>query len=64
MVELTDEAEALLANVDGLNALTDSLETFNESFASYLYVMNMNSLCVEWPEVLGRIQPYRQWTVD
>ena len=51
LAELADEAEALRANVDGLRALSASLDTFNESFASWLYVMNMNALTVEWPEV-------------
>jgi len=40
----------LRANVDGLRALSASLDTFNEAFASWLYVMNMNALTVEWPE--------------
>lgn len=51
LAELADEAEALRSNVDGLRALSASLDTFNESFASWLYVMNMNALTVEWPEV-------------
>ena len=51
LAELADEAEALRANVDGLRALSASLDTFNESFASWLYVMDMNALTVEWPEV-------------
>lgn len=51
LAELADEAEALRASVDGLRALSVSLDTFNESFASWLYVMNMNALTVEWPEV-------------
>jgi hypothetical protein len=51
LAELADEAEALRANVDGLRALSASLDTFNESFASWLYVMNMNALTIEWPEV-------------
>ncbi|KAI0289974.1 DASH complex subunit Dam1-domain-containing protein [Russula brevipes] len=50
LAELADEAEALRANVDGLRALSESLGTFNEAFASWLYVMNMNALTVEWPE--------------
>lgn len=54
LAELADEAEALRANVDGLRALSASLDTFNESFASWLYVMNMNALTVEWPEVSVR----------
>ncbi|KAI9513402.1 DASH complex subunit Dam1-domain-containing protein [Russula earlei] len=50
LAELADEAEALRANVDGLCALSASLDTFNESFASWLYVMNMNALTVDWPQ--------------
>lgn len=48
--ELVDEAEALQANVDGLRRLSDALETFNESFASWLYVMKMNTLTTDWPQ--------------
>ncbi|GBE88891.1 hypothetical protein SCP_1402990 [Sparassis crispa] len=48
--ELVDEAEALNANVQGLKSLSDSLGTFNESFASWLYVMNMNALTTDWPQ--------------
>lgn len=48
--ELVDETEALQANVEGLRTLSDSLETFNESFASLLYVMNMNALTTDWPQ--------------
>jgi DASH complex subunit DAM1 len=54
LAELADEADALRANVDGLRALSASLDTFNEAFASWMYVMNMNALTVDWPEVCGR----------
>lgn len=50
MSELVDEAEALQANVDGLRKLSQSLKTFNESFASFLYVMDMNALTTDWPQ--------------
>ncbi|KAF8524389.1 hypothetical protein BU17DRAFT_84994 [Hysterangium stoloniferum] len=45
---LADEAEALHANLEGLNALAASLETFNESFSSYLFIQKVNVFCVEW----------------
>lgn len=51
MSELAEEMETLVANLEGENELMESLDTFNEAFASYLYVMKMNTLCVEWPEV-------------
>lgn len=50
MAELVDEVEALQANVEGLRNLSNSLKTFNESFASWLYVMDMNALTVDWPQ--------------
>jgi len=50
LAELADEADALRANVDGLRALSASLDTFNEAFASWMYVMSMNALTVDWPE--------------
>ncbi|KZT12604.1 uncharacterized protein LAESUDRAFT_753672 [Laetiporus sulphureus 93-53] len=48
--ELVDEMEALNNNIQGLRALGDALGTFNESFASWLYIMNMNALTVDWPQ--------------
>lgn len=57
LAELIDEAEALQANVEGLRNLDNALGTFNESFASWLYVMNMNALTTDWPQV--RLDLYR-----
>lgn len=51
MGDLVDEMETVLANYSTLDKLSRSLDTFNEAFASYLYVMKMNTLCVEWTEV-------------
>ncbi|KAJ4472498.1 DASH complex subunit Dam1-domain-containing protein [Lentinula edodes] len=50
MSEFIDETETLQTNVEGLKHLSDTLATFNESFASWLYVMNMNALTVDWPQ--------------
>ncbi|KAJ8596694.1 hypothetical protein M405DRAFT_804935 [Rhizopogon salebrosus TDB-379] len=50
MTELVDEVETLQSNVEGLRNLSESLKTFNESFASWLYVMDMNALTVDWPQ--------------
>lgn len=52
--ELLDEVEALQSNVEGLRALGDALGTFNESFASWLYVMNMNALTTDWAQAPTR----------
>ncbi|KAG5641120.1 hypothetical protein DXG03_005960 [Asterophora parasitica] len=48
--EFVDETEALQANVEGMKNLSDSLATFNESFASWLYIMNMNALTTDWTQ--------------
>ncbi|KAJ8585150.1 hypothetical protein M405DRAFT_825597 [Rhizopogon salebrosus TDB-379] len=50
MTELVDEVETLQSNVEGLRNLSESLKIFNESFASWLYVMDMNALTVDWPQ--------------
>lgn len=55
MSELADETEALQVNLEGFRNLSDSLKTFNESFASWLYVMNMNALTTDWPQVCERV---------
>lgn len=51
MSEFVDETEALQGNIEGMKNLSDSLATFNESFASWLYTMNMNALTIDWPQV-------------
>jgi len=51
MAELLDETETLQTNIEGMKRLSDSLATFNESFASWLYIMNMNALTIDWPQV-------------
>ncbi|KAF8437967.1 hypothetical protein L210DRAFT_3482009 [Boletus edulis BED1] len=48
MAELVDEAEALHANLANLGRLSTALRSFNESFASWLYVMDMNALTTDW----------------
>ncbi|KXN87765.1 hypothetical protein AN958_08149 [Leucoagaricus sp. SymC.cos] len=50
LAEFVDETEALQTNVEGLVNLSESLATFNESFASWLYIMNMNALTTDWPQ--------------
>lgn len=51
MSEFIDEIDTLQTNVEGLKHLSDTLAIFNESFASWLYVMNMNALTVDFPQV-------------
>jgi len=51
MTEFLDETDALQTNVEAMKNLSESLSTFNESFASWLYIMNMNALTTDWPQV-------------
>lgn len=57
MADLADETETLHTNISRLHALSASLEKFNESFASYLYAMEMNGLTTDWPQVRRIIGP-------
>ncbi|KAL0580693.1 DASH complex subunit dam1 [Marasmius crinis-equi] len=50
MTEFTDEIDTLQSNIESMKRLSESLGAFNESFASWMYVMNMNALTVDWPQ--------------
>lgn len=41
----------LEANLMHLQLMHESLARFSESFASFLYGLNMNAFCVDFPEV-------------
>lgn len=51
MGDLADEMALLQANLEYIDGIQDSLQTFDESFAMFLYGLKMNAFCVEWPEV-------------
>lgn len=44
----------LEANFMHLQLMHESLTRFSESFASFLYGLNMNAFCVDFPEVWSR----------
>jgi DASH complex subunit DAM1 len=50
--ELSDSMADLEANFMHLQLMHESLSRFSESFASFLYGLNMNAFCVDFPEVL------------
>ncbi|KAF9031363.1 hypothetical protein BDZ89DRAFT_1101127 [Hymenopellis radicata] len=50
MAEFIQETEALQTNVENLKHLSDSVASFNESFAMWTYLMEMNSLTTDWPQ--------------
>ena len=58
--ELADSMADLEANFMHLQLMHESLSRFNESFASFLYGMNMNAFCVDFPEVC--VVSYRDCT--
>ena len=49
--ELSDALIDLNANFDQLQDMHSSLARFSESFASFLYGLNMNAFCNEFPQV-------------
>ena len=49
--ELSDSMADLEANMMHFQLMHESLSRFSESFASFLYGLNMNAFCVEFPEV-------------
>ncbi|MCJ1236399.1 DASH complex subunit dam1 [Varicellaria rhodocarpa] len=48
--ELADSMADLEANFMHLQLMHESLSRFNENFASFLYGLNMNAFCVDFPE--------------
>jgi DASH complex subunit DAM1 len=48
--ELSDGMADLEANFMHLQLMHESLARFSESFASFLYGLNMNAYCVDFPE--------------
>jgi DASH complex subunit DAM1 len=52
--ELSDSMADLEANFMHLQLMHESLSRFSESFASFLYGLNMNAFCVDFPEVWNR----------
>lgn len=49
--ELSDAMADLEQNFVHLQLMHESLARFSESFAAFLYGMNMNAFCVDFPEV-------------
>ena len=49
--ELSDALTDLNANFEQLQEMHNSLARFSESFASFLYGLNMNAFCNEFPQV-------------
>ena len=49
--ELSDSMADLEANMMHFQLMHESLSRFCESFASFLYGLNMNAFCVDFPEV-------------
>lgn len=49
--ELSDAVADLEANMMHFQLMHESLARFSEDFASFLYGLNMNAFCVDFPEV-------------
>jgi DASH complex subunit DAM1 len=57
--ELSDSMADLEANFMHLQLMHESLSRFSENFASFLYGLNMNAFCVDFPEVCFGGMPLR-----
>ncbi|OCF46034.1 DASH complex subunit DAM1 [Kwoniella heveanensis CBS 569] len=64
LMDLSDEAATLSANVQQMTALHDALGTFNEAFAGYLYALKMNAFCVEWPQAPNELSFQRMESLE
>ena len=49
--ELSDAMADLEANFMHLQLMHESIARFSDDFASFLYGLNMNAFCVDFPEV-------------
>jgi hypothetical protein len=56
--ELSDAMADLEQNFMQLQLMHESLARFSESFAGFLYGMNMNAFCVDFPEVWTTYTPH------
>lgn len=60
--ELSDAMADLQQNFEQLQLMHESLARFSESFASFLYGLNMNAFCVDFPEVRpARCETTHKW---
>jgi DASH complex subunit DAM1 len=57
--ELSDSMADLEANFMHLQLMHESLARFSENFASFLYGLNMNAFCVDFPEVESAVTTMR-----
>ena len=62
--ELSDSMADLEANFMHMQLMHESLSRFNESFASFLYGLNMNAFCVDFPEVSIRDALHSRVDID
>lgn len=56
--ELSDAVADLEANMMHFQLMHESLARFSESFASFMYGLNMNAFCVDFPEVCSYGLPF------
>lgn len=62
--EFSDSMADLEANMMHLQLMHESLSRFSENFASFLYGLNMNAFCVDFPEapIADSFQRANRWT--
>ncbi|KIY65118.1 hypothetical protein CYLTODRAFT_424641 [Cylindrobasidium torrendii FP15055 ss-10] len=55
MAEMIEDSETLVANTQALARAAESLDSFNEAFAAWLHVMDMNALTTDWPQAPNEV---------
>jgi len=58
--ELSDAMQTLEYNFGQLQTMHDSISRFNESFASFLYGLNMNAYCADFTEMPSEEESFRR----
>ncbi|KAK7745905.1 DASH complex subunit dam1 [Cytospora paraplurivora] len=58
--ELSDAMADLEANMMHFQLMHESLARFSESFASFMYGLNMNAFCVDYPEQAPIAESFRR----
>ncbi|KAA8906284.1 DASH complex subunit Dam1-domain-containing protein [Sphaerosporella brunnea] len=56
--ELSDAMATLEANFHDLREMHDSISRFNENFSAFLYGLNLNAYCVDFPEAPAGPESY------
>lgn len=58
--ELAEAMGTLEANLGELHVMHDSISRFNENFSAFLFGLNMNAFCIDFPEAPAAPDSFRR----